>query len=259
MPFAYLMYYITHTDLNYLTHESNRFFKEITLYPNIPFEENPYLMMGISFLYYLLLIAKKEAFNLFDKCVLTSLSILAIFLTFSENYFSGYMPREGIRVWLFIILPIAMIFITVKDIITHKNLEFNPTKINNLLCVLLFIGIINSFVQINNSIIYDKCLKFILKEISEQSEIITYIKNIKHPQTEIFKTIFVEDMAPIINICATKQLKINKLLCAIPENSTEKTYTKGNIIVTNYKSRFDKKNKFWDLETIYNEIEKNQK
>lgn len=259
MPFAYLLWYQTHTDLNYLANEGNRFFNEITLSKKIPFKQNPYLMMGISFFIIIDTMLKKRAFNLFDKCILTSLSILAIFLTFSENYFSGYMPREGIRVWLFIILPIAITFITVKDIIIHKNIEFNPIEMNNLLCVLLLIGIVNSFVQINNSIIYDKCLKSILKEVSEQSETITYIKNIKHPQMKIFKTIFVADMSPIVNICATKQLKIDKLLCKIPENPTERIHTKENTLVTSYQSRFDKKNKFWDLETIYKEIEKNQK
>lgn len=228
MPVSYFFYYID--DLSILVNEGTRFFGEINFYMD----------------------------SLFYQCPVT------IYLTFTKNYFSIYMPVEGCRVLLFIVLPIVMIFVTAKDF-KACNTEISPAKFQNLIITLLLVGIVNTCVQINNSTIYRNCLNSILNQVKSHPETIVDFYDEDTPDIERFDTIFITDFYPLVYISTVQDYEIDQLLYGISSKSrnpknAKKLYglwIEENQLFTNYRICFSKKNKFWNLEKIYDEAEKN--
>lgn len=262
MPVSYFFYYID--DLSILVNEGTRFFGEINFYMDSLFYQCPYLIMICAMVVILYASLKKKPFNTVEKSTLFFLSAVTIYLTFTKNYFSIYMPVEGCRVLLFIVLPIVMIFVTAKDFKTC-NAEISPAKFQNLIITLLLVGIVNTCVQINNSTIYRNCLSSILNQVKSHPETIVDFKDETNPDIERFDTIFITDFYPLVYISTVQDYEIDQLLYGIsnkshnPENA-EKMYglwTKEGQLYTNYRICFSKKNKFWNLEKIYDEAEKN--
>ena len=262
MPVSYFFYYID--DLSILVNEGTRFFGEINFYMDSLFYQCPYLIMICAMVVILYASLKKKPFNTVEKSTLFFLSAVTIYLTFTKNYFSIYMPCEGCRVLLFIVLPIVMIFVTAKDF-KACNTEISPAKFQNLIITLLLVGIVNTCVQINNSTIYRNCLNSILNQVKSHPETIVDFYDEDNPDIERFETIFITDFYPLVYISTVQDYEIDQLLYGIssksrnPQNA-KKLYglwIEENQLFTNYRICFSKKNKFWNLKKIYNEAEKN--
>ena len=158
-----------------------------------------------------------------------------------------------------------MIFVTAKDFKTC-NAEITPAKFQNLIITLLLVGIVNTCVQINNSTIYRNCLSSILNQVKSHPETIVDFKDETNPDIERFDTIFITDFYPLVYISTVQDYEIDQLLYGISSKSrnpknAKKLYglwIEENQLFTNYRICFSKKNKFWNLEKIYDESDNNR-
>lgn len=274
MPVGYILHFFFNTRLGY---NSVRFFQEIIFYKNFSdFYKEPYLFLFLTILlFFVFMLTGKLKIRKHLVIVLSAMSIFLLYKMFNFHWFYGTDLLQY-RVLLYIFPSIIIVIVFLTDFYKEKSnkIVFHNMYVN-LLILILFFGSFNNIIQIMTSYTFNEMTNEILsltKQIgSEENRILI------NPQKEeriyeskhfkFFKILFDEDYYMSFIPAFSKEYEIKAILYP-GDNMSNKFDEKEDKNFNFYKENdfiwlsffpVSIKNQFWDLSSVAEKAEKEEK
>ncbi len=267
MPIGYISYFVSTLETTY-KFQTIRFFSEFTKNDFSTFYKEPYLILVLFFVAFLVLFFVKK-FEIKKCTLISSVGIISIllYLLYKYNWFCNIGDYEY-RVLLYIVPFFVILLIYSKDVFIKEikeKVEYNLYL--NLLIILLVFSSFNNLIQIKNSVIFSRTISeiaTITDKISSKHSKKTFIfpekeqKIKRNKYYKVFKKLYDEDYYMAFVPAFSKRYKIQSFLS--PRSDVERLYPKSNKDFAFYRlnkktihfshSNIIIKNEFWDLTKI---------